>query len=262
MMTAEALLDALALPAQTRVDTRIPKTVLTERGAPTAADKRAIATGIEHLHWVAALRPSNTAIPVHEDTERSYQELHVLRLHLRADAKAPRLIELVHRAIPYPILLITTIDGTAQVQCSLAHQRRSQAADAATVLDGAVQTLILGEADAAHRDAWRAQLPLAQQPHASLLGVYQGWLDACTALAVARITGTCAVPDGPTARHQRRAALDAYHRLKTDEARLRAQAAKERQMTRKVELTLACQRLQAELQAARAQLASSLSHDS
>ena len=41
-MTAQVLIDAFRLPAQALVGQRIPKKLLVEQGAPTAADKRLI----------------------------------------------------------------------------------------------------------------------------------------------------------------------------------------------------------------------------
>lgn len=41
-----------------RLDQRVPKTLLLEHGAPTAADKRHINEGLEQLQWVAVLKPT------------------------------------------------------------------------------------------------------------------------------------------------------------------------------------------------------------
>ena len=54
-MTLQDLIAALELPASCRVDQRVPKKLLVENGAPTAADKRNIAGGIEEIQWVATL---------------------------------------------------------------------------------------------------------------------------------------------------------------------------------------------------------------
>ena len=89
------------------MDQRVPKKLLLENGAPTAADKRHINEGIEELLWLAALKPTTIGVPDYRDDVREYLEIAVLRLSLRAGAKVPRLVEMVHRAVPYPLLLIT-----------------------------------------------------------------------------------------------------------------------------------------------------------
>src|SRR6266566_341575 len=106
-MNGDALLSALDLPDSSRVDQRVPKKLLLENGAPTPADKRIINDGIEELVWLAALKPRTIGVPEYRDDVREYLEIAVLRLTLRATAKATRLVELVHRAVPYPLLLLT-----------------------------------------------------------------------------------------------------------------------------------------------------------
>lgn len=92
-MTTADLIAALDLPADSRVDQRVPKKLLLENGAPTAADKRHITEGIEGLLWLAALKPTTIGVPACQDEAREYLEIAVLRLELRAGAKATRLVE-------------------------------------------------------------------------------------------------------------------------------------------------------------------------
>ena len=107
------LVNALRLPASCRVDQRVPKKMLAEHGAPTAADRRLLTDGIEELQWIAALKPGTVAIPEHRADGREYLEVAVLGLQVRAThSKASqwlRLAELVHRAVPYPVVLIQSM---------------------------------------------------------------------------------------------------------------------------------------------------------
>ena len=96
-MNGDALIEALDLPAGSLVNQRVPKKLLLENGAPTAADKRLINDGIEELNWLAALKATTIGVPEYRDDVREYLEIAVLRLNLRAAAKAARLVELVHR---------------------------------------------------------------------------------------------------------------------------------------------------------------------
>src|SRR5450759_1715232 len=135
-MNVAALLAALDLPAGSRVDQCVPKKLLLENGAPTAADKRYINEGIEELLWLAALKPTTIGVPEYRDDVREYLEIAVLSLSLRPDAKEGRLVELIHRAIPYPLLLVAK--QSDNVTLSLAHKRWSQGEAGKTVLDDAV----------------------------------------------------------------------------------------------------------------------------
>ena len=118
------VVEALALPPEARIDRRVPKKLLIEQGAPTVADKRAIQDGIDELQWLAVLKPTTIAVPTFRDDMREYLEIAVVAVAFRAAAKSARLTELVHRAIPYPVVLITSdADGVAM---SVAHKRHAQ----------------------------------------------------------------------------------------------------------------------------------------
>ena len=252
-MNGDAVLSALDLPASSRVDQRVPKKLLLENGAPTAADKRIINDGIEELLWLAALKPTTIGVPEYRDEVREYLEIAVLRLTLRTAAKATRLVELVHRAVPYPLLLLT-VQGE-RPGLSAAHKRWSQGEAGKTVLEGGVVAAEWdAERDGERWPAFRDALALSEQPRTTLHSLYQGWIDTLLALHAARLTGAFAVAGNAEHAAARRDALQEGARLDAEIARLRAAAAKEKQMSRRVELNLELKRVEAAQAAARANL--------
>ena len=255
-MSVSDLLDALDLPAGSRVDQRVPKKLLLENGAPTAADKRLINDGIEELLWLAALKPTTIGVPAYRDNAREYLEIAVLRLSLRAAAKAARLVELVHRAVPYPLLLLTEqADHDARPGLSAAHKRWSQGEAGKTVLAGDVVAAEWdAERDAERWPAFRDALALGKQPRTTLHALYQGWIDTLLAFQAARVTGTFVVVANAEHAAVRRDALQECVRLDAEIARLRATATKEKQISRRVELNLELKRVEAAQAAARANL--------
>ncbi|MFH0783210.1 MAG: DUF4391 domain-containing protein [Pseudomonadota bacterium] len=244
---------ALDLPAGSRVDQRVPKKLLLENGAPTAADKRLINDGIEELLWLAALKPTTISVPEYRDEVREYLEIAVLHLTLRPAAKVPRLVELVHRAVPYPLLLLTEQDD--RVGLSAAHKRWSQGESGKTVLEG---DIVAGDWDTEYDgDRWPAfhdALALGKQPRTTLYLLYQGWIDTLLALQAARLTGAFSVAVNAERAALRHDALQECTRLDAEIARLRAAAVKEKQMARRVELNLELKRVEAAIVAARAKL--------
>jgi hypothetical protein len=86
------------------------------------------------------------------------------------------------------------------------------------------------------------------------MALYQGWMDCLTAAEAARLTGNFRLPNSPTEAAAQREALRACQRLEQEAASLRSQAGKERQIAKRVDLNLALQRLQVDLNAARARL--------
>jgi len=252
-MNEADVIAALDIPPSARVDQRVPKKLLVENGAPTAADKRKINEGIEEVFWLAALKPTTIGVPEFRDGTREYLEIAVLRAVLRATAQTARLAELIHRAVPYPVLLIAT-QGDA-LTISLAHKRRSQGEAGATVLDGALVVADLAAVQTANvAAAFAREMVIARQPRADLFALYQGWMDTVVTLLAAQVTGTFTVASSPEMAAARRTALAECERLEAQMASLRAAAAKERQVARQVELNLELKRVQAEHSAARAKL--------
>jgi len=245
-MTMANLIAALALPANTRVDQRVPKKLLLENGAPTSADKRNIQDGIEEMFWLASLKPSNIGVAEFITAEREYLEIAVVSACFRPQAKAVRLIELIHRAIPYPVVLVSEQAG--ELTLSLAHKRLSQAEAGKGVLESSpVVVSLSGELASQPEKDFIASLLLASQPAANLFTLYQGWQDRISDLFTARITGSFTVSATTAVAEAKCAALAEYTALKQEIAALRAQAEKETQLSRRVDLNLQLQRMHGRL---------------
>ena len=220
---------------------------------PTAADKRYLQDGIEEMIWVAVLKPTIIGVPIFRDDVREYLEIAVLSVELRLVAKPPRLTELIHRAVPYPVVLVAAHGET--VSLSLAHKRWSQGEKGKVVIEDVRRTApFLPDAPTAEEAAFLASLALTSQPSRDLYTVYQGWLDRVAALEAAQITGTFAPPESTDRGRAMREGLDAHAQLQRELTVLRAQAKKEKQINRRVELNLKIKRLEAQLAELVAQL--------
>lgn len=257
-MDSDALIAAFDLPASCRVDQRVPKKMLVEHGAPTAADRRLINEAIEAVEWVAALKANTIGVAAYRDDECEYLEIALLVVTLREErttsAQQTRLIELIHRAVPYPVLLVLV--AGPKLWLSLAHKRWAQNEAGKVVLDGEVVRLCLPD-EAPSGEAMQpfmASLGISRSPHAHLHALYQGWMDAVTALHAARRTGRFTLAQGAEQAAARRQALAQCQQLEAEAAHLRAQAQKEKQIARQVELNLRLKRVEAQLAACRQQL--------
>lgn len=245
-MNADDLIGALHLPTQARVDQRVPKKLLVEHGAPTSADRRRINDGIEEVHWVAALKPNTIGVPAFRDSVREYLEIAVLTMVLRSASKATRLTELIHRAVPYPLILFSVQDGAVSI--SVAHKRRSLGESGQTVLDGEVVTADLDkELKSDIMQAFIEALALNQQPRSNMYTLYQGWLDTVTALCVAKETGVFRLSASEEETNLRLKGLHECSRLENKIVHLRATAAKEKQTSRLVDMNLEIQSLQGKI---------------
>jgi hypothetical protein len=217
---------------------------------------------------VAALKPTPIGLPEYRDEVREYLEIAVLRLTLRDDrneapvapaelrsASAQRIIEFVHRAVPYPVMLMTEHDHVRRVDLSVAHKRWSQGEAGKTVLDGEVVAVEWEAArDAVRWPAVAEALALGRQPRTTMYAVYQGWMDTLIAVQAASVTGTFTAAVSPEQAADRLEALRECERLDAEIARVHAAAAREKQVARQVELNLALKRLRASKAEARARL--------
>jgi len=254
-MNAEDIISALGLPDSARVNQRVPKKLLVENGAPTTADKRRINEGIEEIHWLASLKPNTIGVPDYCDDVREYLEIALLTVALRPEAKAGRLAELIHRAIPYPLLLVLSQEG--QTILSLAHKRQAQNEVGKFVLDGdLIEVTISGNAplSAEVNRLFLDALALGNQPRTNLLLLYQGWIDTLVAFQASQFTGTFTQAATNEAAIARREAVQRYKEFESKIVILRNAAVKEKQMARRVELNLEIKRFEVELAEAEGKL--------
>ncbi len=235
----QRIVSAMALPERALVSQRVPKKTLLEQGMPTAADKRAVQDGLDELWWVAALKPTTTGLAAYTDAERDYPELAVLALLLRPGAKATRLVELVHRAIPYPVVLATAQGN--EVWLSAAHKRAHLAEKQRWVVDEVRST------PPVPTDATYLNDMALHATGASDLGqLYQRWLACIEAAQAERITGRFKVPANAQESIQHRQAMDTLAALERELAQLRTQAKREKQLNKAVKLNLAIKKREAE----------------
>ncbi|MGA7776986.1 MAG: DUF4391 domain-containing protein [Paraburkholderia sp.] len=253
-MTAQDLITSLDLPGGCRVDQRVPKKMLIDNGASTASDKRQINEGIEEIQWVAVLKPNTIGISAYRDEQREYTEIAVLVVLLRGTSEKPvqsaRLGELVHRAVPYPVILL--LEAKQSVVLSLGHKRHAQNETGKAVLDDGVVSIVLPD-DApspSMLQAFMHGLALTRQSRTNLFALYDGLVSGVEALQAAKLTGLFERASSPEEVAARRLGLVACQHLKMHVARVRAQASKEKQLSRKVALNLELKRLEAALAAA------------
>lgn len=242
-MRTDQIIAAFELPASCRVDQRVAKKLFLENGAPTTADKKAIQAGIEEVRWIATLKPATIGIAAFKDETRDYSEIALLTVRFRPDAKVPRLSELIHRAIPYPLVLLA---GEPAV-LSLSHKRLSLGEAGKVVLEGDFHRSAPLSHGLAGLDDFLSELPISRQGATHCLTLYQSWINRLTALRAASITGTYPVEIPNSQACHLNDALNEHEILLRDIAKLRTRAAKEKQLSRRVELNLTIQSLTARL---------------
>jgi hypothetical protein len=174
-----SIIDAFSLPPEARVDRRIAKTVLIDHGATRKADAKLVDDGIARLDWLAELSTPTIAVAALPPTVPA---INILVLTPHGTVKN-RLIEIIHRAIPAPIVLITIAD---RPQITLATRHIGE--DGRTLALSPILASPPLADDAAGR-AFIASLALAALPRTDLGALYDGLIERVEALAAATLAG-------------------------------------------------------------------------
>ena len=230
-ITAEALIAAFVLPLGP-APRRIAKTALADH-VPTAADKRLVDGKLARLDWIAAINPATTGIATAESDGLAIQTVNLLLARTRG-ALPSRLAEIIHRAIPQPVILVHADEATdALAGLSLAPKRAAEREVGRVVLTAQHDTGPLDGADL----SFVATLALTRLPSRDLAGLYAGLIERIEALAAARAGKRDFRLAGSIGELDRwREALDTSTTLVAEISALSAAMRKESRLARRVEL--------------------------
>lgn len=180
-VTIDAIIAAFALPPGPP-PRRVPKASLADN-APTAGDRRLIDAKLARLDWIAAINPSTTGIAAATMDGMDVATINLLTARTRGPMP-PRLAEIIHRAIPQPVILIHGADEhEAPSALSLAPKRADER------VAGRVVVTALHDSGPLHQTdhAFLSSLALPRLPSHDLAYTYHGLIDRLDALSAGRI---------------------------------------------------------------------------
>lgn len=252
-MTPEAVATALALPPGGAPARRIPKAVLAEHGGLTTIDRKLLDRSVERLDWLATLSPTTIGVAASDDADHPVPAIQVLALKARVEP-VRRLLLVLHRAIPVPVLLLSTYDGALHL--SLAPLRRAERVADRMVVERLVLAPPLREPlDEVGQD-FLASLAFPGLPRTTLSAVHDALLWRVEALQAARAAGVpFCLPLDAAAAAARRARLAEHATLDAEWLAARADVRAEGRLARQVELAEAARRIKRRLDAVTASLA-------
>lgn len=241
-VTLDALIAAFTLPPGP-APRRVPKASLADN-VPTTSDRRLIEAKLARLDWIAAINPATAGIAAAMADGMDINTINLLAARTRG-AMPTRLIELIHRAIPQPVILAYAHDELdAPASLSLAAKRAAEREAGRVVVTALHDT---GTLDIAS-DAFLAELTLSRLPHENLPMLYAGLIDRVDALAAARARGRpFRMPESLSELAQWRAALAQIREIETEIAGLSAVMRKEARLAARVERGEAVRQLRSKL---------------
>lgn len=242
------LYDSMAIPDSCQLGKRVFKKLFHENAKLGVTDKKAFREDIDTVTWQFTLKPNTIAVRTYEDGQREYHEIALLQVDLKTQKRTGRIAEVMHRAIPYPLVIVFTFGAMCAI--SLAHKRFSQAEKGAIVAEEYALTDWLDlAAPTPSQRAFLGSLAVTSLPHTHFFAFYSALMDRVVALDCARLTGQFRIDlaNAAEGRERRRQRLTESHEIETRISGARAAAKRESQVNRLVDLNLEIKRLNARL---------------
>lgn len=224
----DQVLQALALPAATAINKRVPKTVFNEQAELSTADKRLLDSGLDRLDWRATLRPASVGLAAYADELRAYPQIVVMSARLRPGAAGERLTTVIHRAIAHPLLLICETQD--DVVLSVGLKRHHEREEGRVVVERIAATPPITAPASPTTEAFFHSLNLAGVAGRDLWALHLGWAERIEAYAAAQITGAFRLPLDAAEAEARRAGLVDHEAQTRIIAALRKRAQAEKQL--------------------------------
>jgi len=100
-----SILNFFRAPEECRLGKRVFKKLFHDNAKLSSADKKALQDDVDTILWQYTFKPTTIPIQPYVDDQREYAEIVVLQVFLRNLKRYKRIIEIIHRAIPYPMIL-------------------------------------------------------------------------------------------------------------------------------------------------------------
>lgn len=249
--------EVLGFPERAFLGRRVYKKHFYDNARMNSADRALVREDIDVITWSYTLKPNTTAIAPYDDGVHEYIEIAVLHVVLNHQDRVSRVAEIVHRAIPYPVImifehLVDDVNGRAENTewaISVAPKRVSQNVPDALVVQEVLTTswLRLDTDEAAVRQFFDS-VRLENLPAEHFYTLYTAIADRIRSLELAQRSGRFDVARTDEDRLRQRKQVERLEQLETELRRLRTALKREPQFNRKVELNTEIQRLKKVIQ--------------
>ncbi|MEK9502741.1 DUF4391 domain-containing protein [Gemmatimonadota bacterium DH-20] len=232
---------ALGVPAEARVDRRVYKKLLLEGAKLTPADRKAIQEDVARIEWCASIKPQH-GFRAGKLGLLDVPEVQLLHCELRDRSRVERVATIVHRRIPYPVLVLLSADES--VALSAAEKRMSEAERGAVVVERVLVSRWTKEERPGMLERI-AEAVAAGGRAASLDELYSRWMGALVDAEIDAKAG--AEPRSELAPAEKLRLRDQIVTLERQIASASSRLKSERHFNRKVEIGAEIKRLKAEL---------------
>lgn len=137
------LWEIFSFPEAAILEKKIPKKLLIENAQLGVSEKRIIKENVDQIFWQYTLKSTTCPVIPYKDDERDYSEIAVLLVELPSSKSFAKIAESIHRAIPYPLLIVLTANDSKRLSLSVAPKRFSLAEKGAVVAEPIYTTPML-----------------------------------------------------------------------------------------------------------------------
>lgn len=230
----DAFLSSLGIPEACLLDKPVYKKMFLDHAELDQTDKKALSEDVERIRWQYTLKPDTINIAPFQDSEREYLEVAVLSVELMTPARLNRIAAFMHRAIPYPLILV--FEHAGKIAFGVAEKRINQADKSKLVIAERWQTQwIDAQNPSAAQKGFLEAIQLHRLPATNFYALYEAFQAQVIELVAAERTGEFA-PAPIAASKEHAAILGEIDALEREIAELRTALKREHQMGGKITL--------------------------
>jgi len=215
----KSVVSNIGFPESAYLHKRVPKKQFLESGELVASDKKLLGNQVKNVYWEYTLKPSTCPVLPYRDDEREYLEVAVLQVEMNSQKGHKRIAEIIHRLIPYPLMIgfyivqeeltakeakhtkkedeennfrdFSAFRGSNIFALSIAPKRFSQAEQGALVVERFYTTgWMNGEALSAQESAFVASLAWNNLPLQTYGTLYHAWVERFIGYECSQLSGT------------------------------------------------------------------------
>ncbi len=241
----QALYAAMSIPDKCHLGKRVYKKLFRENIKLGTTDKQALGDDVDKIVWRYTFKPTTIPVLPYEDSKREYHEVALIEVNLKKSNQVARLAEIIHRAIPYPLILVFQFEDDYLM--SVAHKRFSKSENGAIIAEDFQTTgwMNLSEPSDAHTQ-FLDSLKISDWSHTHFFQFYSDIVERVRAVECARLSGSFRL-NGLVSTSDRRELLVRCQALEVQIAELRSSIKKEQQFNRQVELNTSLKGLEERL---------------
>jgi hypothetical protein len=241
----EAFLQSLEIPKACELNKPVFKKMFLDasdgnKSVLDAADKTSLKEDVEKIRWLYTLKPNTINIAPYKDDELEYPEVAVLHIELSNPNRVKRIAHFIHRAIPYPLILLFTcnIEEQESLMVALAFKRINQADKEKWVIDDSIRTGWISFSDTSEAELnFLSSLRVNDLPFSNFYVFYQAIAKRVVAVICAEHSNVFSLDDTPKKGSENRLdKLRELEKLTAKKSELANKLKKENQMGKQVDL--------------------------